>query len=131
MEKDSGLYNQNKGYAGQEKKDLMNDNPIAKDASGGRGGSWMSKHSQSKMGGSPLMDKGHGGAKFSENHLSSGKHKSDLPGSAAMMVSPLNKQGENDKDDESISAKIGAKGSNISNKDRRDESLGDYGTRTK
>jgi len=53
MEKDSGLYNLNKGYAPQEKKDLMNDNPIAKDASGGRGGSWMSKHSQSKVGGSP------------------------------------------------------------------------------
>ena len=48
---DSGIYNQNKGYAKQETKDLMNDNPIAKDASGGRGGSWMSKHSQSKMGG--------------------------------------------------------------------------------
>ena len=40
---DSGIYNQNKGYAKQEKKDLMNDNPIARDASGGRG-SWMSKH---------------------------------------------------------------------------------------
>tara|TARA_R110000737_G_scaffold295653_1_gene302284 strand:+ start:375 stop:611 length:237 start_codon:yes stop_codon:yes gene_type:complete len=40
-------------------------------------------------------------------------------------------QGEEDRDDESISAKIGKKGSNISNKDRRDESLGDYGTRTK
>ena len=49
------IMNQNKGYAGQEVKDLMKDNPIAKDASGGRGGSWMSKHSQSKMGGSPLM----------------------------------------------------------------------------
>lgn len=48
------IMNQNKGYAGQEKKDLMNDNPIAKDASGGRSGSWMSKHSQSKMGASPL-----------------------------------------------------------------------------
>ena len=50
---ESPVENQNKGYAGQEKKDLMNDNPIAKDASGGRGGSWMSKHSQSKIGGSP------------------------------------------------------------------------------
>ena len=51
------IMNQNKGYAGQEKKDLMNDNPIAKDASGGRSGSWMSKHSQSKIGGgSPLME---------------------------------------------------------------------------
>ena len=49
-------------------------------------GSWMSKHSQSKIGGgSPLTDKGHGGAEFSENHLSSGMHKSDLPGSAAKM----------------------------------------------
>jgi len=28
----------------QEKSNLMNDNPVAKDASGGRGGSWMSKH---------------------------------------------------------------------------------------
>ena len=52
---ESPAKNLNKGYAGQEKKDLMNDNPIAKDASGGRGGSWMSKHSQSRMGGSPLM----------------------------------------------------------------------------
>ena len=31
----------------------MNDMPIDKRASGG---SWMSKHSQSKMGGSPLME---------------------------------------------------------------------------
>ena len=43
---------------------------------------------------------------------------------------PLHKQGEMDKDDESIAGRIGAKG-NISSKDRRDESLGDYGTRTK
>ena len=56
---ESPAKNLNKGYAGQEKKDLMNDNPIAKDASGGRGGSWMSKHSQSKMGGgSPIKMKG-------------------------------------------------------------------------
>ena len=50
------IMNQNKGYAKQEKHDLMHDNPVAKDASGGR--SWMSKHSQSKMGGSPLTHKG-------------------------------------------------------------------------
>ena len=37
------MQNQNKGYAKQERKDLMSDNPIDKDASGGR--SWMSKHS--------------------------------------------------------------------------------------
>ena len=42
----------------QEKYDLLHDNPVAKDASGGRDGSWMSKHaSQSRMsGGSPLHD---------------------------------------------------------------------------
>ena len=51
--------NLNKGYGSEsvktERSNLMSDNPVAKDASGGRG-SWMSKHSQSKMGGgSPLM----------------------------------------------------------------------------
>ena len=49
------MQNQNKGYASQEKKDLLQDNPIAKDASGGR--SWMSKHSQSGFGSSPLQQK--------------------------------------------------------------------------
>ena len=34
--KEGPIMNQNKGYAKQEKKDLMNDNPVAKDASGGR-----------------------------------------------------------------------------------------------
>ena len=59
MEESGALYNLNKGYAKQEEQDLLNDDPITKDASGGRGGSWMSKHSQSKIGGgSPLMVKG-------------------------------------------------------------------------
>ena len=49
------MQNQNKGYAKQERKDLMNDNPIAKDASGGR--SWISKHSKSGFGSSPLNQK--------------------------------------------------------------------------
>ena len=50
----SALENQNKGYAKQEKKDLMNDNPVARDASGGR--PMILKHmSGSRMGGSPLM----------------------------------------------------------------------------
>ena len=54
MPYESALPNQNKGYAKQEKKDLMNDMPIDKRASGE---SWMSKHSQSKMGGgSPLHE---------------------------------------------------------------------------
>jgi hypothetical protein len=51
----SPLNNLNKGYAKQEKKDLMNDNPIASRASVG---SFMSQHTQSGMGGSPLMQKG-------------------------------------------------------------------------
>jgi hypothetical protein len=44
----------------QEKYDLLHDNPVAKDASGGRDGSWMSKHAtQSRMsGGSPLHHEG-------------------------------------------------------------------------
>ena len=49
----SPLNNLNKGYAQQEQSDLMNDNPIAKDASGGR--TMILKHmSGSRMGGSPL-----------------------------------------------------------------------------
>ena len=50
------IMNQNKGYAKQEKSDLMNDNPVAKDASGGR--PWISKHFRSSTSGSPLYDKG-------------------------------------------------------------------------
>jgi len=52
--------NLNKGYGSemespkQERKNLMKDMPIDRTASGSRGGSWMSKHSQSKMGGSPM-----------------------------------------------------------------------------
>jgi len=50
---------------------------------------------------------------------------------AGMHGSPMHKQGEKDKDDESIAGRIGKKGSDISSKDRRNESLGDRGTRTK
>ena len=39
--------------AKQEKYNLMHDNPVAKDASGGRDVSWMSKH-VTKLGGSPI-----------------------------------------------------------------------------
>ena len=41
----SPVENKNKGYAKQEKKDLMNDNPVAKRASGG---SYLSKHMSGK-----------------------------------------------------------------------------------
>ena len=70
----SPYQNQNKGYAKQERKDLLKDNPVAKDASGGR--SWMSKHSKSGMG-SPVKDAGHG-KKFTDEHFPSGKHRSDI-----------------------------------------------------
>ena len=74
----SALPNLNKGYAGQEKTDLLNDNPIARDASGGR--PMILKHmSGSRMGGSPLMTKeGHGDAEFSENHLPTGLHIDEI-----------------------------------------------------
>ena len=48
----SPYQNQNKGYAKQERKDLLKDNPVARDASGGR--PWISKHFKSSM--SPLKD---------------------------------------------------------------------------
>jgi len=63
-ENESPLPNLNKGYGHEsvktERHDLLNDNPVAKDASGGRDGSWMSKHAtRSRMGSSsPLMDNG-------------------------------------------------------------------------
>lgn len=47
------MQNQNKGYAAQEKKDLLGDMPIDKRASGG---SWMSKHVSSPL----AMGKAHG-----------------------------------------------------------------------
>tara|TARA_R100000655_G_scaffold166_1_gene820 strand:+ start:4703 stop:5041 length:339 start_codon:yes stop_codon:yes gene_type:complete len=45
----------------QEKYNLMHDDPVAKDASGGRDMSWMSKHSKSAMmmkGSMEMEDKG-------------------------------------------------------------------------
>lgn len=132
------LKNQNKGYAAQEKKDLLKDNPVAKVASGG---SWMSKHISSPL----AMGKAHSMAPKMESpmekelvggqkNLPEGLKKAieAAPESPAKMHGgPLHKQGEKDKDDESIAGRLGKKGSNISNKDRRDESLGDRGTRTK
>jgi len=62
--------NLNKGYGSEsvktERSNLMSDNPVAKDASGGRG-SWMSKHSQSNMGGSPLKELKGGQVKLDKN----------------------------------------------------------------
>ncbi len=47
MGHESPAKNQNKGYAKQERKDLLQDNPVARDASGGR--PWIAKHYKSSM----------------------------------------------------------------------------------
>ena len=81
MGHESPAKNQNKGYAKQERKDLLQDNPVAKDASGGR--SWMSKHSKSgmgsamKMGHSP-MEK-HDGKKFEDKGFMDSHFPSGAP----------------------------------------------------
>ena len=78
----SPYQNQNKGYAKQEKKDLLQDNPVAKDASGGR--PWISKHFKSSMGsamkmGHPSpMDK-HDGKKFEDKGFMDSHFPSGAP----------------------------------------------------
>ena len=67
MKEDSGIYNLNKGYAKQEKKDLMNDMPVDKRASGG---SYLSKH----MSGSPLHSFEGGAHKGKMKHAKDGEH---------------------------------------------------------
>ena len=62
--------NQNKGYAKQEKKDLLNDNLIAKDASGGR--PMILKHMSGSKG-SPLMK--HDGKKFEDEGFMNSHYK--------------------------------------------------------
>ena len=70
--------NLNKGYKSEsvktERSNLMSDNPVAKDASGGR--SWMSKHSQSRMGGSPAL-KHHGAPTMMKDELKGDQVKLD------------------------------------------------------
>ncbi len=63
----SPVENQNKGYAKQEKKDLMNDNPKDKSASGG---SYLSKH----MSGSPLHSFEGGLHAKNVKHAKDGEH---------------------------------------------------------
>ncbi len=56
---ESPVPNLNKGYGHEsvktERHDLLNDNPVARDASGDR--PWISKHFKSTMGASPLKKK--------------------------------------------------------------------------
>ena len=96
------LKNQNKGYAAQEKKDLLKDNPVAKVASGG---SFMSKHMSTplNMGGgkgsgmymnSPMEKELVGGQK----NLPEGLKKAIEASPAEMHGSPMHKheKGHND-----------------------------------
>ena len=66
----SPLNNLNKGYAKQEKSDLMNDNPIARDASSGR--PMILKHM-----GSPLMK--HDGKEFEDKGFMDSHYQSGTP----------------------------------------------------
>ena len=68
--------------AKQERKNLMDDNPVTRTAAGDR--PWISKHFKSSMSplregheGSPAQDAGHG-KKFTDEHFPSGKHRSDI-----------------------------------------------------
>ena len=80
--------NQNKGYAKQERKDLLQDNPVAKDASGGR--PWISKHFKSSM--SPLKD-GHEGAPMKKKGSMAYKAgPGDLDGDGKMSGYEANRQ---------------------------------------
>jgi len=82
MGHESPAKNQNKGYAKQERKDLLKDNPVARDASGGR--PWIAKHYKSGMNYGSAMEMGHSpmekhdGKKFEDkgfmdSHYPSGK----------------------------------------------------------
>ena len=58
----------------QERSNLMSDNPVAKDASGGRGSSWMSKHARKVGGGSPLHTFEGGAHRGEMKHDKAGNH---------------------------------------------------------
>ena len=83
--------------AKQERKNLMNDMPVDRVASGG---SWMSKHSQSRIGGSPMMMKEKGGMMMKE----------EMKDSPAKMKSPMEKElvGKQKNLPEALKAKIEA-----------------------
>lgn len=87
--------------AGQERKNLLKDNPVAKDASGGR--SWMSKHSQSALRmDKPTPLKGHHSGDSAMKKYGAPMEKGHLNGSAmkkygdsmAKMHTPFHKYDE-------------------------------------
>ena len=78
--------------AKQERKNLMNDMPVDRVASGG---SWMSKHSQSRIGGSPMMMKEKGGMMMKEKEGM--MMKEEMKDSPAKMKSPAELTAEGKK----------------------------------
>ena len=74
--------------AKQEKYDLLHDNPVAKDASGGR--PWIAKHFKSSM--SPLKD-AHSGDSPAEKELKGDQHKLNPGLKAAIEAAPEMKEG--------------------------------------
>jgi len=82
--------------AKQERKNLMKDMPVDRVASGG---SWMSKHSQSRIGGSPI--------KMKEKGM---MMKEEMKDSPAKMKSPMEKElvGKQKNLPEALKAKIEA-----------------------
>jgi len=105
----SPMENQNKGYAKQKRKDLMQDMPIVKDAMGGR--SWMSKHSNSALN-FKRGNTGHtGNAPTSSN--TSKKDLAKIGSKAALQMghdSPAKKEGEKPRNTEQLAAESRARG---------------------
>ena len=89
--------------AKQERKNLMKDMPVDRVASGG---SWMSKHSQSRIGGSPMMMKEKGMMMKEKGMMM----KEEMKDSPAKMKSPMEKElvGKQKNLPEALKAKIEA-----------------------
>jgi len=91
----SPYHNQNKGYASQERRDLLKDNPVARTAAGDR--PWIAKHYKSGMNyGSPMKNE-HMDSPMKGEHIDSpmkGEHMdSPMKGhhSAMQMETPMKK----------------------------------------
>jgi len=118
----------------QEKANLLGINYLSKHMStplsmgGSKSGMYMNSMAPKMKGDTPLEGNAFGKA-MADNDGNYDAAKASL--APQMHGGPLHRQGEMDKDDESIAGRIGKKGLDISSKDRRDESLGNRGTRTK
>jgi hypothetical protein len=100
------MQNQNKGYAAQEKKDLLGDMPIDKVASGG---SWMSKHVSSPLamgkGMQPRMESDSPAQMYGGKKGDDSKSKKDYGSPAKMQGGKKGDDSKSKKDYESPSVK--------------------------